>query len=135
MRVINYPGARSKLKRAINRRDNDGMKEAVLIVSKELEITLFNNSAESLFSVLASETVGRKINTIDINIFNTIAENIKICNIYRNLDLSFESAGTKKFISVNIILTVTFIQHQTLLLAESGKTSDRSDKPYSRVMR
>jgi signal transduction histidine kinase len=79
------------------------LKEAVVIVSSELKVTLFNNSAEKLFIINASEIVGRLLNTIDNSIFNTIAENIIIGNTYRNLDLSFELDGDKKFISLNII--------------------------------
>ena len=79
------------------------LKEAVVIVSSELKVTLFNNSAEKLFDIKAPEIVGRILNTIDNSIFNTIAENITVGNTYRNLDLSFELDGAKKFISLNII--------------------------------
>jgi len=79
------------------------MKEAVLTVSSDMKITLFNISAEKLFSVSASDILDKEINNTGIKSLDTIGENIKVNNTYRNLELSFESGDNTKFISVNII--------------------------------
>ena len=79
------------------------MKEAVLTVSRDMKITLFNISAENLFSASASDILDREINNTGIKSLDVIGENIKVNNTYRNLELSFESGDNTKFISVNII--------------------------------
>ena len=79
------------------------MKEAVLSVSRDMRITLFNISAENLFSVSASDVLNKEINNTGIKSLDLIGENIKVNNSYRNMDLVFESGDNIKFISVNII--------------------------------
>ncbi|MBE0539625.1 MAG: PAS domain-containing protein [Ignavibacterium sp.] len=79
------------------------MNEAVLTVSKDMKVTLFNLSAENLFSVPASAIIGKTINETGIKTLDVIAENIKSEIIYKNLELSIEKDNTIKFISVNII--------------------------------
>ena len=79
------------------------MKEAVLTVSSDMKINLFNISAEKLFSVSASDILDKEINNTGIKSLDTIGDNIKVNNTYRNLELSFESGDNTKFISVNII--------------------------------
>ncbi len=79
------------------------MKESVFNVSMDLKITLFNNSAENLFSIKASEIIGKEVDSTGIRIFDMIAENIKLGNTYRTLELSFDADETTKFIAVNII--------------------------------
>ena len=78
------------------------MKEAVLTVSSDMKITLFNISAENLFSVSASEIIDKDISNTGIKSLEIIGENIKDNNIYKNLELSIESGNNIKFISVNI---------------------------------
>ena len=79
------------------------MKEAVLTVSSDMKITLFNISAEKLFSVFALDILHKEINKTGIKSLDIIGENIKVNNTYRNLELSFESGERTKFVSVNII--------------------------------
>lgn len=79
------------------------MNDAVLTVSRDMKITLFNISAENLFSVSASDILYKEINHTGIKILDIIGANIKVNNTYRNLELSFESGDKTKFISVNII--------------------------------
>jgi len=79
------------------------MNEAVLTVSRDMKITLFNISAENLFSASASDIVDKEINNTGIKSLDIVGENIKVNNTYRNLELSLESGNSTKFISVNII--------------------------------
>ena len=81
----------------------ENMKEAVLTVSSDMKITLFNISAEKLFSVFALDILHKEINKTGIKSLDIIGENIKVNNTYRNLELSFESGERTKFVSVNII--------------------------------
>ncbi len=78
------------------------MKEAVLTVSSDMKITLFNISAEKLFSISASEIVNKNIGTTGIRSLEIIGDNIKNNNTYKNLELSVESGNNIKFTSVNI---------------------------------
>jgi len=79
------------------------MNEAVLTVSRDMKITLFNISAENLFSASASDIVDKEIDNTGIKSLDIVGENIKVNNTYRNLELSLESGNSTKFISVNII--------------------------------
>ena len=78
------------------------MKEAVLTVSSDMKITLFNISAENLFSVSASEIINNDISNTEIKSLEIIGANIKNNNIYKNLELSIESGNNIKFTSINI---------------------------------
>jgi len=78
------------------------MKEAVLTVSSDMKITLFNISAENLFSVSASEIINKDISNTGIKSLEIIGANIKNNNIYKNLELSIESGNNIKFTSANI---------------------------------
>lgn len=79
------------------------MNEAVLTVSKDMKVTLFNLSAENLFSSPAYNIIGKEISETGIKTLDVIAENIKSNIAYKNLELSIEKDNTSKFISVNII--------------------------------
>ncbi|HEX7358210.1 MAG TPA: ATP-binding protein, partial [Ignavibacteriaceae bacterium] len=79
------------------------MKEAVITVSRDMKITLFNLSAENLFSVRASEIIGKNINETGIKSLDIISENIRNEITYQNIELSVENGSTTKFISLNII--------------------------------
>jgi two-component system sensor histidine kinase HydH len=84
------------------------MKEAVLTVSREMNIALFNVSAENLFSVSASAVIGKDICETGIKSLDIIGKNIKDDNTYRNIEISIDSGNTNKYISVNIIPNYDF---------------------------
>lgn len=100
------------------------MKDAVINVSNEFKISMFNRSAEKLFSVSAFEVLGKEINKTGNKTLDVITENVKSVNTFKNFELSFESEGSIKFILINIITNFSFnkeLNSHTIIISDVTK--------------
>ena len=81
----------------------ENMKEGVITISKNNKITLFNSSAENLFSVPNDEVMGKSIENLDIKGMEFIRNLISnIGDSYKNLEIRTNTNTGEKYLSVNI---------------------------------
>lgn len=79
------------------------MKEGVIIISNDLEITLFNSSAENLFSISRDEVIGKKLNELEgrgLDFINKIISDET--EVYKNLEVHTNTSSDEKYLSVSI---------------------------------
>ncbi len=81
----------------------ENMKEGVITVSAKNKITLFNNSAENLFSISAGNTIGKNIEELDIKGFEFVRKLIKRSgDAYKKIEISTNTNSGEKQLSVTI---------------------------------
>ena len=81
----------------------ENMKEGVITVSANHEITLFNTSAENLFSISSSDVIGRNIDELDIKGMEFIRKLIsRSADTYDKIEISIGTNSGEKHLSVTI---------------------------------
>jgi len=79
------------------------MEEGVITISGNNIITLFNTSAENLFSVSATDVIGKSIENLAIRGMEFIKNLIsRSGDIYKNLEINTNTASGDKYLSVTI---------------------------------
>jgi PAS domain S-box-containing protein len=79
------------------------IKESGITVSSDMEITLFNTSAEKLFGVSGKEVVGKKLDELNIKGLNKIYELlISSTEFYKNFELHTTTNSGEKYLSVSV---------------------------------
>ena len=81
----------------------ENMKESVITVSSDSEITLFNNSAEKLFSVPRNEVIGRKLLVSNVKGMDFIKKvMLEKSEVYKNFEVHTTTTSGEKYLSVII---------------------------------
>jgi len=79
------------------------MEEGVITISGNNIITLFNTSAENLFSVSATDVIGKSIENLAIRGMEFIKNLISSSgDVYKNLEINTNTASGDKYLSVTI---------------------------------
>lgn len=79
------------------------MKEGVITISSSSEITLFNTSAEKLFSIPKKEVLGKKLNELNTKSFEFIDKLIsRNTEVYKNLEVHIDTDSGEKYLAVSI---------------------------------
>lgn len=81
----------------------ENMKESVITVSSDSEITLFNNSAEKLFSVARNEVIGRRLLVSNVKGMDFIKKvMLEKSEVYKNFEVHTTTTSGEKYLSVII---------------------------------
>ena len=81
----------------------ENMKEGVIIISSNSEITLFNASAEKLFAILRKDVLGKKLKELNTKSFEFIDKLISgNTEVYKNLEVHISTDSSEKYLSVSI---------------------------------
>ena len=109
--------------------------ESGITVASNMEITLFNSSAEKLFSVSRDDVIGRKINELDIKGLTDISNLLfTTTDHYKNFDLYTVTNSGEKYLSVsmtpNYNLSKGLESHTIIIndITESKKLEEQSKR-------
>lgn len=81
----------------------ENMKEGVITVSSDSEITLFNNSAEKLFAVARNEVIGRRLLVSNVKGMDFIKKvMLEKSEVYKNYEVHTTTTSGEKYLSVII---------------------------------
>lgn len=81
----------------------ENMKEGVITISSNSEITLFNASAEKLFAILRKDVLGKKLKELNTKSFEFIDKLISgNTEVYKNLEVHTSTDSGEKYLSVSI---------------------------------
>jgi PAS domain S-box-containing protein len=79
------------------------MKEGVITISSNSEITLFNTSAEKLFSIPKNEVLEKKLNELNTKSLEFIDKLISgNTEVYKNLEVHIDTDSGEKYLAVSI---------------------------------
>lgn len=79
------------------------MKESVINISNEMEITLFNASAENLLMISGKEALGKKINEMDEKKFGFVKKILSEAESFKNFELRTDINSQEKYLSISVI--------------------------------
>jgi PAS domain S-box-containing protein len=97
------------------------MKEAVIIISNAFELTLFNTSAENLFSITRKEVLGKKLNELDNKGFDFINNIISEARTYKNFEVHAVMNSNEKFLSISVFPNYNLskgLESHTIILSD-----------------
>lgn len=113
----------------------ENMKEAVITLSSNSEIILFNMSAEKIFSISRDEVLGKQLNELKIKGLDFIMKLISSsAESYKNLDVHTDTSSGEKYFSVNITPNYNLLhglESHTIILndiTESKMIEDQSKR-------
>ncbi len=111
------------------------MKESGITVASSMEITLFNSSAERLFSVSGNDVIGKKINELDIKGLNDISKILLTASdFYKSFDIHTVTSSGEKYLTVSMIPNYNLskgLESHTIIIndiTESKKLEEQSKR-------